>query len=67
MRYEYSLFALFLLGLSACSNQQFYEGAKAARQANCLNYPAAEYKECMEGSTDSYEQYQQQRDEVKGE
>jgi hypothetical protein len=67
MRYEYSLFALFPLVLSACSNQQFYEGAKAARQANCLNYPAAEYKECMEDSTQSYEQYKQQRDEVKGE
>jgi hypothetical protein len=56
-----------MLALSACSNQQFYEGAKAGKQAKCLNYPAAEYKECMEDTSDSYEQYKQKRDEVRGE
>jgi hypothetical protein len=62
-----SLFALCMLALSACSNQQFYEGAKAGKQANCLNFPAGEYKECMEDTSDSYEQYKQKRDEVRGE
>jgi hypothetical protein len=56
-----------MLALSACSNQQFYEGAKAGKQANCLNFPAGEYKECMEDTSDSYEQYKQKRDEVRGE
>ena len=64
MRFIYSLFAPCLLAISACSSQQYYEGAKAARQANCLNYPAAEYQDCMEDTRDSYEQYKQQRDEV---
>jgi hypothetical protein len=67
MRNVYRLFVLYLLGLSACSSQQFYEGTKAGKQADCLNYPAAEYKECMEDTSNSYEQYRQQRDEVLGE
>jgi hypothetical protein len=67
MRFAGSLFALCLVALTACSSQQFYEGAKAGKQANCLNYPEAEYQDCMEDTRDSYEQYKQQRDEVRGE
>jgi uncharacterized lipoprotein len=66
MRYLICLCALCLLALSACSSQQFYEGAKAGQQSNCLNYPEAEYQECIDESGDSYEQYKQQRDEVVG-
>lgn len=67
MRYLISLSVLCLLALFACSSQQFYEGAKAGKQANCLNYPEAEYRNCMDDTRDSYEQYKQQRDEVIGE
>lgn len=52
---------LCLLGLGACSSEQVYEGLKAGHDADCLNYPDAEYRECIEESRDSYEQYKQQR------
>lgn len=57
---------LCLLILSACGKQQFYEGMKAGQRADCLDYPEAEYRECVEETRDSYEQYKQQRDEVRG-
>lgn len=56
---------LCVLALSGCSKQQFYEGMKAGHRANCLNYPEAEYSDCIEETRDSFEQYKQQRDEVR--
>ena len=64
MQFLVPAIALCLLVLGACSNQQFYEGLKAQHDVNCLNYPDAGYRECMEESSDSFEEYQQQRDEV---
>jgi hypothetical protein len=66
MRYLNCLCALYLLVLSACSSQQFYEGAKAGQRSNCLNYQEAQYQVCIDESGDSYEEYKQQRDEVVG-
>lgn len=65
MAYVNSLFALCLLALSACSSQQVYESVKLSQQANCLNYPEAEYRDCIDETRDSYEQYKQQRDEAR--
>jgi len=67
MRYLKYIFALCLPVMSACSSQQFYEAGKASQRANCLNYPEAEYRECMDDTAESYEQYKLQRDEVRGE
>ena len=52
--------------LSACTTQQAYEGLKAGRKANCLEYPESEFSDCMGETKTSYEEYRRQREEVTG-
>ncbi|MGD2161424.1 MAG: hypothetical protein PVG94_09610 [Gammaproteobacteria bacterium] len=56
---------LFLV-ISACTSQQYYEGLKAGHRANCLEYPEAEYKDCIEEADTGFEEYKNQREEVIG-
>jgi hypothetical protein len=55
-----------LLGLTACTQQHYYEGLKAGRRASCLEYPESEYKDCIEETDKSYDEYQGVRKEIIG-
>ncbi len=57
---------LLLIVVSACSSQQYYEGLKAGRKAQCLEYPEAEFEDCVGDTTTSYEEYRRQREEAVG-
>jgi len=52
--------------LAACTSQQYYEGLKAGRRATCLEYPEAEYKDCVDETKTSYDEYRSQREEIVG-
>ena len=56
--------AILALTLAACTNQQFYQGLKAARQANCLEYPESEYQDCVDDTGTGYNEYTDQRRQV---
>ena len=60
-------FVVFLLlTMTACTRQQYYEGLKAGHRAGCLEYPESEYKDCVDETKTSYEEYKQQRDQAIG-
>jgi len=56
--------ALLLLTMTACNNQQYYEGLKAGHRAGCLEYPESEYADCVDETETSYEEYKSQRQQA---
>ena len=54
--------AVSLLCLISCSTQAWYQSAKDAQTAHCLKGPISEYEDCKTGSTDSYNEYEKERD-----
>ena len=55
-----------LVGLIACTQQQYYEGLKSGSRSNCLNHPESEYEDCIEQTGKSYDQYKDAREEIVG-
>ncbi|MCQ3829098.1 hypothetical protein HXX02_06550 [Microbulbifer elongatus] len=47
--------------VSACSNQQIYEGIQQNRLQNCEKYPDAQYAECLARHQKDYEEYERER------
>ncbi len=60
-----SVIILYLV-ITACTSQQYYEGLKAGQRAKCLEYPEAEYQDCVEETDTGFEEYKNQRKEVVG-
>jgi hypothetical protein len=58
--------ALLLISLTACTKQQYYEGLKAERRTECLEYPVSEYEDCIDETQKSFEEYSTERKEVIG-
>ncbi len=56
--------AVLSITLSACSKQNWYLGAQAAKQAQCMKGPDAEYENCMQQSNENYDEYKKSRDEL---
>ena len=53
-----------VLGLMACTQQQYYEGLKSGSRSNCLDYSESEYEDCIEDTSKSYDQYRDAREEI---
>jgi len=49
--------------LPACSAEQVYEGAQQMQQSQCVNEPAINYRQCLEQSDMSYDEYARLRTE----
>lgn len=56
--------AFLLLTLTACTNQQYFEGLKAGHRASCLEYPESEYADCVDEAETSFEEYKNQREQA---
>jgi len=51
--------------LSACSQQNWYQGAKSAQTANCMQQPLAEYNDCNQPSQEmSYQEYEKIQEQL---
>ncbi len=51
--------------LTACSQQNWYQGAKSAQTANCMKQPLAEYNDCNQQSQEmSYQEYEKNREQL---
>ncbi|MCG6937967.1 MAG: hypothetical protein LJE83_07310 [Gammaproteobacteria bacterium] len=55
---------ILLTILSACSTRNWYVGAQSAQTAQCLKEPAAEYEDCMQQSSESYDEYSKKREQL---
>lgn len=68
VRIEYRLCILmFTLALTACTTQNWYQGMQASHEARCMQEPISEYEECMKQTDDSYDEYQENRQQLKTE
>jgi len=51
--------------LSACSQQNWYQGAQSAQTANCMKQPLAEYNDCNQQSQEmSYQKYEKKQEQL---
>ena len=57
-----SLFAVPLL--SACTNQQLYNGIQQNQQLECQKLPGSQYEKCMQEVSEPYEAYQRDYEEL---
>ena len=54
--------------LTACGQQNWYQGARSAQAANCMKQPLAEYEDCNQSSQDmSYQQYEKMQEQLQSE
>lgn len=55
-------FVFFIVTLSGCTTQAWYEGAKEAAKNNCRNQPPSEVERCMDNlNKKTYEEYEKER------
>lgn len=59
-------FFLFVLSLTACTNQQIYDASRHNAQTKCQEPPQVQYEKCMAEVTETYESYSRKREEVVG-
>jgi hypothetical protein len=53
-----------LILLAGCTSQEVYTGVQTGNKVQCLNEPTnAAYEECMKNSQESYDSYQDKRQE----
>jgi len=52
---------IVMIGLTACSKQNWYQGMHSAQIAKCMDEPAAEFDDCKQQSNESYESYERNR------
>jgi hypothetical protein len=64
MMQRLSLVTIFLLTQAACSHRGVYEGVQAGNRNDCLMLPPAQYDECMSRSSQSFDDYQRERQEA---
>ena len=58
----YITITLLAITLTACTKQAWYQGAQSAKEAHCLKEPVSEYEDCMQQSSETYEEYKKNRE-----
>ena len=53
---------VLIITLSACSRQNWYQGAQSAKEAHCMKEPVSEYEDCMQQSSENYDEYNKNRE-----
>lgn len=53
---------LLAITLGACSKQAWYQGAQSAKEAHCMKEPVSEYEDCMQQSSENYDEYNKNRE-----
>lgn len=60
----YIMAGIIAVTLSACSKQNWYQGAQSAQTARCLQEPQAEYNDCNRQTSQSYNEYDKNREDL---
>lgn len=50
--------------LAGCSSKAVYDNVQRNNRQECVNVPPAQYEECIQRSSQSYEEYKRDRAEV---
>jgi hypothetical protein len=58
------LVAFLHIAVSGCTNKQIYESTQPKyNEAECMKLPRSQYEECMARDAETYEEYEQERNE----
>ena len=57
-------FMALIITLTACTKQNWYQGARSAQTTQCMKEPLSEYEDCNKQSDESYEDYKNSRDKL---
>ena len=58
------LIMVVMIFLSGCSRQGVYDNIQMDNQRRCESVPMPEYQDCIDASSQSYEEYERQRQEL---
>ena len=53
---------ILIITLSACSRQNWYQGVQSAKEAHCMKGPVSEYENCIQQSSENYDEYSKNRE-----
>jgi len=60
-----SLGVILFLVNAGCAEEQVYEAIRIKQKNDCLSLPPAQYEECMARYEKNYDQYKEEREEIK--
>jgi hypothetical protein len=58
----YITITLLAVTLSACTKQAWYQGAQSSQTAHCMKQPVSEYDDCIQQSSENYNEYNKNRE-----
>ncbi|MBF5038841.1 hypothetical protein INP77_04975 [Methylophilus sp. 13] len=59
-------FSFWIMAISGCTSQSWYEGVKRGAENNCRNQPPSEVDRCLENlNKKTYEEYEKERSNQK--
>lgn len=64
MKPTHALMVIVTAAVSACSNQQMYDGIQQNRIQHCERYPDSQYNECVAQYQKDYREYERERQEL---
>jgi Na+-translocating ferredoxin:NAD+ oxidoreductase RnfG subunit len=53
-----------LLTTVGCTTENWYRGAQAAQTTQCMKQPLSEYDDCNEQTKQSYDSYEEEREQI---
>ncbi len=56
--------SIFVLILAGCSNKAVYDNIQQINRNECNKVPPAQYDECIDRTSKSYEEYRREREET---
>ncbi len=54
----------FATALTACSKENWYQGAQSSQTAHCIKEPLSEYENCTQQSAENYDEYIKNREQL---
>ena len=65
MRQNHYIAVLIILALlQACSSETIYEAIRSGFRQDCQTVPRSQYKDCVERTGDTYDEYSEKRKSV---
>ena len=61
-KHLYIAITLVAITLTACTKQAWYQGAQSAKEAHCMKGPVSEYEDCIQQSSENYDEYNRNRE-----
>ncbi len=55
---------IIFIMLTGCSNKGVYDGIQTSNQLECSKVPSSHYDECMQNVSQTYDEYEREREKI---